>query len=97
VALVGRGIVGRPVTPCPGGGALLCQGCLSRRVVVATLDRVELEQPKPEQITFVRVRAEHIRTSCDTKHWPQLLQDPGSELDYERHLREHSIIVDDVE
>jgi hypothetical protein len=54
---------------------------------------VELDQQPHREPAFVHVGAEQIRTSSNGRTWTTLLEDPDSELEYERYLREHAIVV----
>jgi hypothetical protein len=58
--------------------------------------RVELDQQPRSQPAFVHVSAAHIHTAANGRTWTTLLEDPDSKLEYERYLREHAIVVDDV-
>jgi hypothetical protein len=58
---------------------------------------MELEQHPRRESAFLRMGAQQVQASGDSRTWTTLLQDPDSKLEYERYLREHAIVVDDVE
>jgi hypothetical protein len=59
--------------------------------------RVELEQQPRREPVFLHANAEQVRATADGRTWTTLLEDADSKLEYERYLREHAIVVDDVE